>query len=46
MVISHAHIDHIGNLPTLVHAGYTGPIFATDATRDLAAHMLADSARI
>ena len=46
VVISHAHIDHTGNLPTLVHAGYTGPIFATDATRDLAAHMLADSARI
>lgn len=46
IVLSHAHIDHAGRLPFLVHAGYTGPIHATAATRDLCALMLADSARI
>lgn len=46
IVLSHAHIDHAGRLPFLVRAGYTGPIHATAATRDLCALMLADSARI
>ncbi|MCE9545234.1 MAG: MBL fold metallo-hydrolase [Planctomycetia bacterium] len=46
VVISHAHIDHTGNLPSLVRAGYRGPIYATDATRDLSACMLPDSARL
>ena len=46
VVLSHAHIDHAGRLPLLVAHGYTGPIYATPATRDLCAIMLADSARI
>ena len=46
VVISHAHYDHIGNLPTLVNQGFDGPIYCTPATRDLMAVMLADSAKI
>src|SRR6266851_2944699 len=46
VVLSHAHIDHCGNLPNLVRQGFTGPIYCTPATRDLIGVMLADSARI
>src|SRR2546423_5952594 len=46
VVLSHAHIDHCGNLPNLVRQGFTGPIYCTPATRDLLALMLADSLRI
>ena len=43
-VLSHAHIDHSGNMPTLVTKGYHGSIYATPATRDLCEIMLMDSA--
>src|SRR5262245_51873996 len=46
MVLSHAHIDHSGNIPNLVKSGYDGEIVATYATRDLCATMLLDSAHI
>jgi metallo-beta-lactamase family protein len=46
LVLSHAHIDHCGNLPNLVRQGFSGPIYCTPATRDLMAIMLADSAKI
>ena len=46
VVLSHAHIDHCGNLPNLVRKGFSGPIYCTPATRDLMAIMLADSAKI
>jgi len=46
VVLSHAHDDHCGNLPVLVRHGFTGPIYCTEATRDLLAVMLGDSARI
>ncbi len=46
IVLSHAHIDHSGNLPGVVKNGYTGMITCTFATRDLAAIMLPDSAHI
>ncbi|MDG2130258.1 MAG: MBL fold metallo-hydrolase [Fuerstiella sp.] len=46
VILSHAHIDHSGNLPGLVKAGFDKPIFCTRATADIAAMMLRDSARI
>ncbi len=46
VILSHAHIDHSGNLPNLTTKGYTGNIYATHATRDLCQIMLADCARI
>jgi len=44
LVLSHAHIDHSGNIPTLVKRGFDGPIYSTVASLDLASLMLRDSA--
>jgi len=44
--LSHAHVDHCGNLPNLVRQGFSGPIYCTNATLDLITVMLEDSARI
>jgi metallo-beta-lactamase family protein len=46
IVLSHAHIDHSGNLPNIVKQGYRGPIFTTPATARLADVMLQDSGHI
>ena len=46
VVLSHAHIDHCGNLPRLYAQGFRGDVFSTDATADIAELMLQDSARI
>jgi metallo-beta-lactamase family protein len=46
VVLTHGHFDHCGLLPVLAKQGYEGNIYATAATRDIAALVMMDSARI
>jgi metallo-beta-lactamase family protein len=46
VILSHAHVDHCGNLPNLVRRGFAGPIYCTPATRALTSVMLGDAAKI
>ncbi len=46
LILSHAHLDHCGRIPLLVKRGFSGPIYATSATGDLANIIMSDSAHI
>lgn len=46
VILTHAHLDHSGNLPSLVKRGFSGPIYCVDATKDIASLLLLDSASI
>jgi metallo-beta-lactamase family protein len=46
LLLTHAHLDHCGRIPALVHAGYHGPVIATGGTVDLAEIVLRDSAKL
>ncbi|MBI5877076.1 MAG: MBL fold metallo-hydrolase [Chloroflexi bacterium] len=46
VVLSHAHLDHVGVIPVLINGGYRGPIYCTQATADVARAILLDSAKI
>lgn len=46
LLLTHAHMDHSGNIPTLVHQGFKGAIFCTEPTADLISGLLMDSANI
>ena len=45
-VLTHGHLDHSGNLPSLCKKGFTGPVFCTSATRDIASLLLLDAAHV
>lgn len=46
LLVTHAHIDHIGRIPKLVREGFKGKIYSTEATRTISEHLLADSTEL
>src|SRR5262245_1993035 len=46
VLLTHAHLDHVGRLPLLTKGGYKGEVYATGATRELAGLILRDSAKV
>lgn len=46
VVVTHAHLDHTGRLPLIARLGYKPPLYATEATAEMAAIIMQDSARI
>src|SRR5213594_1757180 len=46
VLLTHAHIDHVGMLPSLVRDGFQGPVWCTPATRELTELTLTDSAHL
>ncbi len=46
LFVTHAHLDHIGRIPALVSSGFSGPIYSTHPTRDMAELVFADGVRI
>lgn len=46
LLLTHAHLDHVGRVPRLIREGFRGPVLATSATRDLARIVLLDAARL
>lgn len=46
VLVTHCHLDHVGRLPLLVKAGYNGPIYVTEATRELTELILRDAAHL
>lgn len=46
VLLTHAHLDHVGYLPRMVKDGFRGPVYCTEATRDVAELILLDSAHI
>lgn len=46
VLLTHAHLDHVGYLPALINAGFAGPVLATRSTGELAAIVLADAGRL
>lgn len=43
VLVTHAHVDHVGRIPKLVHYGFSGVIYSTSPTKDLARHLLEDA---
>lgn len=46
LIVTHGHLDHVGRIPRIVHAGYRGPIISTPPTRDIARHIFDDGVQI